>query len=375
MKRDLEHIEIPGAHEARKRAWDVVRAAYLERERVTWPRRHARELALAGVAVAIVSAAVTPPGRSVVNSIRDAVGREKVVGISPAHRELVRLPSAGRLLVQSRRGAWVVQRNGSRRLLGPYRGASWSPQGKYLAAVLRTWELVALDPKGNVHWAKPRKQHLAFPRWSSDGYRIAYLADSTLRVITGDGLRDWLIGEADPKVAPAWRPGTHEVAYVGADGSLHVADADRQAEVPRRIQFNASKITSLQWSGDGKELLTLGEQDLIVTSADGSGTPTRTPGATYTAAAFRPHGHVLAYARRTRGRSVVLVGSRQVFAGVGTFNSLVWSPDGRWLAIGWPTADQLVFVRVGARPKLDAVSNVAEQFLSASFPKLAGWSR
>jgi len=65
MKRELQRIEIPGEYDARRRTWDVVRAAYLEREPVSWPRRHARELAFAAAAVAVVAAAVTPPGRSV----------------------------------------------------------------------------------------------------------------------------------------------------------------------------------------------------------------------------------------------------------------------------------------------------------------------
>ena len=71
MKRELQNVEIPGEYDARRRTWDVVRAAHLEREPVSWPRRHARELALAAAAVALVAAAVTPPGRSVVNSVRE----------------------------------------------------------------------------------------------------------------------------------------------------------------------------------------------------------------------------------------------------------------------------------------------------------------
>src|SRR5207249_10763758 len=129
VKRELQRIEIPGEYDARRRTWEVVRRAYLAREQVSWPRRHARELGFAAAAVALVAAAVTPPGRSVVNSIRDAVGREKVVGVQNAKQELVRLPAPGVLLVQSRRGAWIVRRDGSRRLLGPYRYAAWSPRG------------------------------------------------------------------------------------------------------------------------------------------------------------------------------------------------------------------------------------------------------
>jgi hypothetical protein len=68
-------------------------------------------------------------------------------------------------------------------------------------------------------------------------------------------------------------------------------------------------------------------------------------------------------------------GCTRVFEGAAAFRSLTWSPDGRWLLVGWPAADQLVFVRTGAQPKLAAVSNVSRQFLSHTFPGIAGWSR
>jgi hypothetical protein len=53
------------------------------------------------------------------------------------------------------------------------------------------------------------------------------------------------------------------------------------------------------------------------------------------------------------------------------------SPDGQWLAVGWPAANQFVFIRVGPHLKLYAVSNVARQFdpnaLGPRFPTIAGW--
>src|SRR5206468_5219309 len=126
---------------------------------------HVRARALAAAAGAIVAAAITSPGHSVVNSIRDAVGREKVVGVRNAQRDLVRLPAPGRLLVQTPRGAWVVQRDGSRRLLGRYRDASWSPHGKFVAGVLPSRTLVALEPNGTVRREKAQQQRLAPPGW------------------------------------------------------------------------------------------------------------------------------------------------------------------------------------------------------------------
>ena len=268
MKRELQRVEIPGEYDARRRTWEVVRAAYTERQPVSWPRRHLRSLALAAAVVAIVAAAVTPPGRSVVNTIRDAVGRERVAGVRNAQRELVRLPAPGRLLVQSPRAAWVVQDDGSRRRLGPYRDAAWSPRGLFVAGVLDERDLVVLEPNGKVRWEKPNKRRVALPRWSFEGFRIAYLAGSTLRVIAGDGTNDRAIGPASSKVAPAWRPGTHQVAYVGPGGLVRVVDADAR-KLLWQTPPEANGIRALTWSDDGARLLVLGDQSVSVYRGSG----------------------------------------------------------------------------------------------------------
>jgi hypothetical protein len=357
VKRELQRIEIPGEYDARRRTWDVVRAAYLEREPVSWPRRHVRELALAAGVVAIVAAAVTPPGHSVVNSIRDAVGREKVVGVRNAQRELVRLPAPGRLLVQSRRGAWIVQRDGSRRLLGRYSDASWSPRGLFVAGVLHRHELVALEPNGTVRWEKPRNQVVRLPRWSSEGFRIAYFSGKTLRVIWGNGEHDRRLGPADPTVAPAWKPGSHTVAWLGADGEVRVADVDGHT-TPSSVR-HATPVVALGWAG--------GELAAVATRLGGVV-------GTVVAAAIDPRTGRTAEVVRAGDRSRVYLEDSLLFSGKGRVDSLAFSPDARWLALGWPSADQLVFVRLGAKPKLVAFSNVSEQFLSRSFPGIAGWT-
>jgi hypothetical protein len=64
---------------------------------------------------------------------------------------------------------------------------------------------------------------------------------------------------------------------------------------------------------------------------------------------------------------------RKVLGASADVDTPVRSPDGRWLAAGWPEADQLVFVRTVAGRQIRAVSNVSSQFRSRSFPTISGW--
>jgi hypothetical protein len=66
---------------------------------------------------------------------------------------------------------------------------------------------------------------------------------------------------------------------------------------------------------------------------------------------------------------------RRVLAGSG-LGQADWSPDGRWLVISWPAANQWVFVRVVGVPRISAVSRIAQQFFAegtGTFPRLEGW--
>jgi len=215
----------PDEREAGDRTWEVVRSAYEERIRL--PRkRDWRPLAIAVAAAVIVAGAASPVGHAVFGSLRDAVRGEQ-----NARPALFSLPSPhSHLLVNSAEGAWVVQSDGSKRLLDGYRDASWSPHGLFLAAV-HGEELRALEPNGDVHWSVARAA-AANPRWSNQGNgdeRVAYLAGSTLRVIGGDGRGDRAVARGVVRVTPAGRPGTHVLAYVNGAGKIVVRRADSGA--------------------------------------------------------------------------------------------------------------------------------------------------
>jgi hypothetical protein len=266
----------PREAEAEQRAWEIVRAAYEQRERVSWPRRHWQPLVAVAAVAAVVAAALSPPGRSVVHSLREAVG------VKQAEQGLFSLPAPGQLLVTSREGAWLVHADGSKRLLGRYRDATFSPHGLFVAGT-RANQLVALDPQGNVRWtiARPSPR---LPVWTGTrtDTRITYLSRGRLRMVAGDGTGDRLLGPPSLRRPP--RP----------------------------------------------------------------------------AARIRPRA----------GQSEVVFHDRVVFRGTGLFDQVVASPDGRWLLVSWPTANQWVFVRLHPR-RIVGVARITQQF--GRHARIAGW--
>jgi hypothetical protein len=374
----------PDEREAEDRSWDVVRAAWAEQPRPTYSRSsHRWGLLAAAAAIAVVAAAAfSSPGRAVLRSLQHAVRGEK--NAKPA---LYSLPSGSTLLVESDRGVWVVQRDGSKRLLRGYRDASWSPHGVYLAAV-RGSELRALEPDGAVHWSIARPGRLVSPRWSDATppcCRIAYVAGRTLRVVNGDGTRDRLVAAGVAPVAPAWRPHTHVLAYVDRNGVVQLLEADSGRRL--RTIRPAQRAYGLEWSSDGRFLLVRGGHSFELF---GPGTRHLQPlgpgasGAPVIDAALSPNGRSVASVQqvpaRDGTRSLLWRYSRlgpeevraaAVFAGAGRFADVEWSPDGRWLLLNWPTADQWLFIRSATVRKIKAVSNIRSSF--GPNARLAGW--
>jgi hypothetical protein len=369
VRGELERIEIPGEHEARERAWRVVEAAYAERRPVPEPRTRMLRPAIAiAVAVAVLAAALSPPGRAVLDELREVVGAER------AQPALFSLPSPGRLLVSSDAGVWVVQWDGSKRLLGDYREASWSPFGRFVVAA-RDNELAALEPDGEVRWTLARPG-VRTPRWtgSETDTRIAYVDRTGLRVVAGDGMGDRLVA-AGARGPLAWRPGSgFELGYVDRRGRVAVLDA-ASAKTTWRARRDG-RVLELEWSSDGRRLAATSagaRDDVAVYTASGAlFTGIRTPRGRVTAAATRPGSHARAWAV-AQGGQARLFWKRTALSGPGVFDDLVWSPDGRWLAVSWPAADQWVFVRGDGRRQVRAVANVSEQFRSRSFPTIEGW--
>jgi WD40 repeat protein len=360
----------PGEREAGDRSWDVVRAAYDERIRV--PRkRDWRPIAIAAAAAVVIAGAVTPVGHAVLGSLRDAVRGEP--NAAPA---LFALPTPhSRLLVSSADGIWVVQSDGSKRLLRGYHDPSWSPHGLYVAAV-RTNELRALEPNGAVHWSIGRTGLIRAPRWSFDGFRVAYFAGPTLRVINGDGTRDHVLTRAARPGMSAWQPSSHSLAYVNAAGNIVVRNVDRTAQ----FAVIRTRLTprQLQWTPDGRLLVAVGPRTIGIFGQRGPQIRRiDTDGATIAASSVSPDGKRIAFIEMGTGRSSLQVTgtragpTREVFKGVGIFANVAWAPDGRSLLLDWSSTNQWLFIHSRPVKKIVAVSNIRTNF--GDEPSLAGW--
>jgi outer membrane protein assembly factor BamB len=375
LQRTFGQLRAPAEADAQERAWRVVQAAYAER--VPAPRRHLRlrpALVLAALA-ALGALALTAPGQAVLDSVREAIGVER------ARPALFSLPSRGALLVADPiGGAWIVHDDGSKRRLGAFREASWSPFGRFAVAAGAT-ELAALEPDGSVRWTLSRPG-IRFPRWggSKSDTRIAYLSGKDLRVVAGDGTGDRLLVRGVDRVPPAWRPGGRFVVAFARRGRVQALDVATGAVLWTRA---AEQARDLNWSRDGRLLLVRGERSLEVLDRSGHRRFDLVAGdeaAPVTAAALSPAGKAVAFVQRAGDQSSLWLvpklqpdgsAARRLFSGRGSFTGLAWSPDGRWLLVPWRDADQWLFFRATGVHAIRGVADIARQF--GGFPALGGW--
>lgn len=373
-------VPVPDELEAQRRAWSVVRGAYAEREPVPRRGRGLRLVIAFAVVAAVVAAALSPPGRSVGGWIHD-----RVVGEEATEPALVRLPSTGQLLVVSEQGPWIVRRDGSKRLLGAYDDASFSPNGLFVVAT-RGRLVVALDPDktDGLRWQVARPTPVADARWApTPGYRVAYREGETLRIVGGDGEGDELLAENVAPVAPAWRPleGRTVLAYADTSGRVRVVEADGE------LLWSADPGATpeqLVWSDDASVLLvvTAGRRHpLYRANGRPGGEGLETPeGQDVLDAAFAPGTRELAYSAYDpdSGQSSIVVGDERIQQGEGRLEDVTFSPNGSWLLAGWPEADQLLFIRLPGVSGYVVVPDVRREFDpggvgATEFPRIAGW--
>jgi hypothetical protein len=387
LRRSLQRIQAPDELEAQRRAWPVVRAAYESRDTVTWPERQLRPVLLAAVIGVLLLAAISPPGRALVGSVKDSISGEKHVKAQPA---LTHLPAPGVVLVNSKTGPWVVRFDGSKRRLGAWWEGSWSPQARYVV-VTREHEIAAVDPsdKGAIRWSLARDSMVRGGRWSPDGFRVAYLNGRELRVVAGDGTNDGVVRQQVGPTPPAWRPeADHELAFSTVDGRIELLNTDTAKTTWRTVP--GEPATQLVWSEDGQRLLVLADRSLRVLDANGRklhaiGVPIGPSGVAFVR---KSHRFVMIRYSAATGRSdLVLLQAetspgepRFLYSAPGDFGTLAMSQNGRWLLVGWVNANQWLFLRLTAS-KVVAISSIAEQFgsetqgrpLAKVFPGSVSW--
>jgi hypothetical protein len=387
LRKRLQGETAPGEDEAADRAWEVVRRASVSRERVPWIERHSRLVIVLAALSALAVAAVTPPGRALVDRVRDTVAEE-----APPEAAFDRVPGGGRLLVVSASGAWVVHEDGSKRLLGDYADASWSPRGLFVVAV-RGGQLVTLDAEnGEVRWSLSRDETVADPRWSGGGLdtRIAYRAGSSLHVVAGDGSPDAVVAEDVPPVAPAWQGDSHVLAYAGGDGRVHVLDVDRGDELWRTEPVPGVREIVF----DGRRLLVMTKRQIWIFGPHKRSLFHRVPrGHSILGLALAPFGGValaeydeaadateLVQTTCSTSGACLLIPDIRFYRAAGRLDDLTSSPGGRWFVAASPDADQFLFFRRQPRlGKVVSVSDVTREFSPGGggaepFPRIAGWA-
>lgn len=353
----LQELPVPDEHEAEERSWRLVEAAFAEREAGSSGRRRSRWVIAGGGVLAAVVIGLSPAGAEVGEFVSDVVG----IGEEDAKPQLRALPAAGELLVESDRGLWIVREDGSRRLLGDFDQGAWSPRGLNVAVAEAT-ELSAVDYAGELQWTLAAPGEVADPRWSPSGFRIAYRSGADLRVVAGDGTADALIARDVAPVAPAWRPidpdskvafspdgvGGHVLTYVDSSGEIRSVDVDSGAAaktLPRDLELLSTPPTGGRGhrasSPDGSQLATIetvGGRDQLSIASDGS------------------------------SREKILFSAR------GRLTGPTWSPDGNWVLVGWPEADQWLFIRTDRNGRVVAFDDITAQFGAGdAFPRVAGW--
>ncbi len=392
--RDLLREEpLPGAAEAEGRGLALVRQAYAERRTTGGPVLPRLAVALAA-ATLLAALLLSPAGASV----RDWIDDVFTAGIRHAEPALTEVPGGGSLLVQSQRGPWAVQADGSRRLLGDYREATWSPHGLFVAAAAgRT--LSAIEPDGTPRWSISANRRVHDPRWSPSGFRIAYRAGNSLRVVRADGTRDAQVGMANAAVPPAWfPPGLHLLAYVNGQRQTVIAETDTGRAMD--AAGASPGVVGLSWSANGHRLIEISRRDLWLRDVRigklasslrlGAGRRVRLPAAAVVrAAAFSPRGRTIAVLLdrsqgpgppRSEALLIVPAGGppHRLFSVSGHLTELAWSPDGRRLLLAWPAADQWLFVPTEGGARLRAIGDIAAVFAPgharrATYPRVEGW--
>ena len=220
LRRELRRARPPRADDAERRAWHVVRAAHAARAPVRSRHRARRSRWRRGGGRGRRSRSAPPGRRWATGSATSSTRRPR-----PPRSSLTSLPAPGPACWWSptaapgsstTTAAAPARRVRRRDLVArrPVRGGA------------RGHELVAVDPLGRERWTRPAAGRVSVPRWSPDGYRVAYRSGSDLRVATGDNADDWLLARGAPD--PAGLEAARGAGRAGAGVRSRRPRADRR---------------------------------------------------------------------------------------------------------------------------------------------------
>jgi hypothetical protein len=379
VRNRLRNQPLPGEAEAAARSWPVVEAALAEHaadggssRAPARTRRAALRIALVAALIAVgLAVALTPAGAWIGDRFKSEPQRSK----TPAFEAL---PKGGSVLALSHTGAYAIAPEGDTQHLGFFSEAGWSPHGLHVIGVDGN-RLTAVTPRGTVKWTLVRPAPVHNPAWSTgEGFAVAYLEGSSLRVVAGDGDRatDRRVRAHAAPVTPAWRPHSDRVlSYATESGAIETVDTltgDRLSRSPASAGGEAP--LSIAWARDGRRLVALWRHS--VTVLDTSGHLVRSIGLPGSGRelALHPSGRRAAVLVGPRVLGLRLTGAsrppRQLFQG--DVDGLAWSQDGRRLLLSWRGAGQWLLLGPGRR--ITALHDVSTELGNAAgFPRVAGW--
>lgn len=376
-------VAVPGEREAQERAWQAVAAAHAASERAPSRRRRLGVRLAFAAAVAVAAAlaiAITPPGEAVADWFARTVGAKPRPPVAPA----LGLPGPGRLLIDTPRGLYTVDRDGDRHRLGNWDAGAFSPRGRFVAAV-RGGTLAALDLHGALRWSLERPFTLAQPVWAPDGLHVAYRSGDGLRAVGGDGVGDrFLAGPLGP-AAPVWLD-ERTLAWAGRDGRVRTVDV-----ITRRAGWTSPPGKPARWlvAGRGGLAVVSARAVRVLRRSDGTRAFFRRAGAGSLFTGATASGSRLALVRydAEHGLSHIEIsavaragaGDREAPSLPGRVGDPAFSPDGRWLLVGWRVADEWLFLSTPVAARVTSVPAVGKRLAPVApgrwaFPRVLGWA-